>query len=397
MRSEQEEAKVEPNSEPSGEMKMDTERLAMTLLRTLFYLCCGTSGLFVFNCVLSMQEYFESMYGKAIFTTIIFSLNLGGVAGFLLYPYLRTKAENRLLVIVCPVLMFVSSALSLVFGELLDVSTTKSLLCGLCTALIGFGGSMNQCASTCLVLRETHKEMATYNGGLAVAGILTSAVAMVEMWLLADNDIGERAAWYLIFQAIVTGFIIWISIKYWENIKETKSSEELTVSPKITTTFLMIHPFLSGIFYIFMVSMSVHPAMTLAIGLNWDHPVAPQITLLNYNIGNLLGNALYHTYPANLDSTVLTAALLQTIYIIAGVFGVNYPLQIMGWQALYTTVLVYLLSLLTGYLCSALLHRASLRIPASHHDNSSFLLVFALMSGLLYGSFANLLAVQESP
>ena len=393
-----------------------------SVLSLVFFCTGGLSSLFVFNCFISMEPYWKERYGPSTLRYILFAMNIGGIAGFLTYRpasrFLRLKWQAILL----PPLSFFCSLGSYALGELLpEESLAKSLAINAAAFVVGLSGSFLQNCFTQMCFSFGDAEIASMNSGMGLAGVLTALIALLQAAYLPSQSTSESALYYISFQAFIVVWILGVCLRFYamqkrlaaklSAIKAEKSSElstklltdsspntSIKLAPSLGSTFKLIYPLVISLFCNFLISMSIFPTISLGLSLGWEGPTEVQVTILNYNVLDLIGKALFAVMPLYSHGANHSVVLLRFLHNVfaAYVFGgvAANQADITGdWRVSlgFTAVL----GIFGGYLNSSLLAAAARKASGPHGNNAAYLMVLAIMSGLLYGSGVNVFCISD--
>jgi len=295
----------------------DTRKLSSTLDK-VFFATGGLVCLLYFNCVLSLFEYYTEVYGNHANTRILFALNAGGFTPVPFFRKILRIIPLKTLVLLAPILMVSCTSLTVLFGQISDEQPWWTLaLCCIAIFMIGVSGTLQQLCYTNLFFRHSNVEVSLFNSGLAISGILTAIVAFLQLLVFSGHSLFKQSLWYELFQLVSTIFIITISRLYFSRntwitkntglgedhgieTRESKPQFDKEVStistvqqsrPTFWETYKLIHSLSSSLFFLFTISMSVNPPISLIIGLPIDEKLSTQVLLITYHVANLLGNS----------------------------------------------------------------------------------------------------------
>ena len=373
-----------------------------------FFLLGGVSCVLVFNCFLSMENFWTTKYGPNSMNKVIFGLNVGGITGFLSYPYISRCLAPFVLVCFAPLILLICSVWAIAIGELMvEMGNIKTLSCYLVAFLVGTIGSFLQCCLTTLSFKYGQKAISIFNGGFSLSGICTTAIAMMDLSLFTNSTVFEQAAYYEGFQMVATTLVMVVNILYFRayptdkflpnGSAETEECTSQSPPPSLTSTFKQTYPLLFTMFFNFTVTMSFCPALLFAMGAGWkNEPMAQQIILMIFNLCDFLGKLLYTKYTMASTMKNHGLALSKISFLVVGCFATGtHRIQGLAGNCWITFISSSIFGILNGYLNCSLFHVVSLRVGKQHRSNAAYLCVVSLMLGFLYGSLCNLLGVID--
>ena len=392
-------------------------------LSLVFFCTGGLSSLFVFNCFISMEPYWKERYGPSTLRYILFAMNIGGIFGFLTYRPASRFLPLKLQAYLLPPISFFCSLGSYALGELFrEQSMGKSISINLAAFVVGLAGSFLQNCFTQMCFSFGDAEIASMNSGMGLAGVLTALIALLQAAYFPSKSTSESALYYISFQAVIVVWIFGVCLKFYSvqrsqlakltAFKPEKTSQlstklltnnsptaSLSQAPSLWATFKLIYPLVITLFCNFVVSMTIFPSVSLGFSLGWEGATEVQVTILNYNLLDLIGKALFAVLPLYSHGANHSLALLRFLHnaFAAYVFGglASNQADIIGnWKV--SLVFTAVLGIFGGYLNSSLLAIASRKAGDLHGNNAAYLMVLAIMSGLLYGSGVNVFCISES-
>lgn len=399
---------------------------AKPMIHWVFFWTAGISTLFVWNCFLSLSDYLGSRYRDDAISYYPFCFSLGGFLSFLILDKIKQYFTLSQLIITIPCLEVIISIAVFMAGEFEEEKNSEKFavllfLCFVC----GFLNNIMQTGLIQYSFQFTYKEVSYFSAGTAVAGVLTSIIALINALALDNDAYYKKGLIYLIFQVISLSVIVYIFTQYFawktkqdslaqktidtssENVKPVSiaiaKEDEVELetpandaSPDLLSTFSYIHPCWTNMFLIYAISLSIHPVFNFAFGLQWDSPASVQVILLLFNIGDFVGKTVYGSYPMTNGFKAFFSSITRIVFSIITIvsFMPNGTTAFTN-KAWLTTLFVLALSLSNGYLTSALFSISSERSPDKHKANSGFLMTMSLLLGLCYGSLCVLIGTKS--
>jgi Nucleoside transporter len=398
-------------------------------LRYLFFGTSAFAALYVFNCLLSLVDYWNDRYPKGTFDLSLLIGNIGGLVGLLSARQLsKTFTPGKLIMWGSPA-TFLGSALILLVGETVPVSIgwPKKALGAFGGFIVGAAGSITQTSITSYAFRFGAIEIAAMNSGIAVAGMVTVLIAMANIQFTSPS-LTTQVISYEIFQLVGVLLIFSITKAYFNSAKSDhylfsalkesdsssytdvqgsvgtfaqsnlhfKSKDEVSEAPPtIWSTFKIIYPYWLSIFVVYMITMSLVPGVVFGLGIGWDNPQSSQVILLIFNTVDLMGRYMFGIWVIESKSANLWMSLARILMVIfsAMVLMPSGMVEYMNnWSI--TLTITAITGLTTGYLNCSLFHLASEHTKGRHSVNSAFLMILGIMLGLAYGSLINVVGMN---
>lgn len=385
------------------------------LIHYIFFWTAGVGTLFVWNCVLSLTDYFANRYNPQASKYYPFFYNLGGFSAFLAFSQIVKRISFKHIIMGVPIILVVIFIAIYVVGEYYETVNTGKF--SIFLALVTIGGFFNCILQTSLIgfsFAFTFIEISYFNTGTALVGIITNLIALVNTLIFdADQTPGKesekyakKGLVYLIFQIIALIIILgifWIYCKTCHDllpklernaVVQTENAKPSEPQPSLLSTMMLIIGFFTNMILIYTITLSIYPSFNFALGLEWDSPAYIQIVLLIFNVGDLIGKFLYSKISVKdgpLPQLLSLARIVYTIFIVIA-FGGDGQSSLYKWwiNAIFTGTL----AISNGYLTSCLFSLSSERVPDRHKKNSGFLMTLGLLSGLTYGSLVILLGTK---
>lgn len=212
--------KTSEKTEPSGATIKSVAKQAIeakpNLLRCWFFATTGFGALFVFNCMVSIVNYWNVKYGPKGLIDSLAAKNMGGIIGYLLSRPMNKMMKVNKQLFLYPILSFMGSCGVLVAGELIPDQGDFKLGVGMfCAFVSGTASSLTECCTAGYVFRFGPKEIAYLNGGQAMAGIISTLIAMANIAIVPEDDAFLQAFTYLNFQFVTIALILIITIAYY--------------------------------------------------------------------------------------------------------------------------------------------------------------------------------------
>lgn len=390
------------------------------LIHWVFFWTAGASTLFVWNCVLSLTDYLESRFDPKASKYYPFFYNFGSFFAFLVYDLVAPRVSFKRQIMAVPVMVVAIFIVIFMLGEH-NVEPSSTKFASMLSLLVvqGFANSLMLTTLMRYTFEFTYIEISCYTGGTALVGILTTLIAMMNGFLLKQDDYYHKGLYYLIFQVACLVFILAVFSKYLttsytaevqdpSNTLQSKvliEGEELGVTvtgdhkliphPSFWSTTKIIAPFMFNMILIYTISLSIFPKLTIDMGLNWKNPVFIQVVLLIFNIGDFIGKSIYAKLPMADGPLPLILSLLRIVMSMMVVFIFGEP-SMPGMRDHWhlTSTFTMLLAISNGYLTSAFFSLGSERAPENHKQNAGFLMTFCLLLGLIYGSLCMILGTD---
>ena len=368
----------------------------------VFFWFLGIASLFVWNCMLTLTDYYSKRIHPNVENYDGFFFNVGGFIAFLLMDSIGKYISFKTLLMSVPcfqVAVFVGIYILCEFMGGEQSSPLKQTIFFILITFAGFSNCNMQTNAIRYAFKFTHVEVSVYNAGSGVAGMLTSTIALALAYFEDQSKVSRNGLVYLVFLAISLVFIMIVFMRYFAAGLEGKddsppisadSDKQKDVGPRLLDTYKQMNPFLCNMILVYSITLGVYPAFNFSMGLGWDHPAAAQYILLTYNVGDFLGKIIYAKFPLKDNWLPHCISLARVIFIgyILYVFGreaspsylLNDPYITIGFTAV--------LSLTNGYITSSLFSLSSSRVSSKHQSNSGFLMTASLYLGLAYGGMA---------
>lgn len=217
----QSEGKITTSESGSKQIAKQAEEPKPNLLRCWFFATTGFGTLFVFCCLVSIVNYWNVKYGPKGLVDSLAAKNMGGIIGYLLSRPMNKVMKISKQLFVYPILSFMGSCGVLVAGELITEQGNLKLAAGMfCAFVAGTASSLTECCTAGYVFRFGPKEIAYLNGGQAMAGIISTLIAMANIAVVPEDDAFLQAFTYLCFQFVTIAFILIITIAYYRQNPE---------------------------------------------------------------------------------------------------------------------------------------------------------------------------------
>ena len=397
------------------------------LIHWIFFWVSGIGCLLVWNSVLSLTYYLEQRYDPEAEKYYPFTFIFGGFCCFFVYSYIDKWLGFKRIITTIPMVQAFLFLVLFLIGELvqtheqgIEKNFKLWILMGM-TCIIGFNNNIMQTALIGNTFKFSHVEISYYNSGNAISGVLTTLIAFVCAMTLDQQDLFINGLLYVIFVAVSLTIVLlvhsrYIAVCYQEDPSSKpksnrpsaqrdgnaqrnseEKSKQVSLKPSVTpqqqvskwTTFKLIYNLMGQMMFIYVVTLSLFPALSLKLGIGWDSPAAIQIVLLVYNFGDFLGKYFYSFVVVKkpwITELLISARVVFSIYIILVLGDLNILDDLKGkWYA--SVPFFILLAISNGYLTSALFSHSSEAVPDNQKGNSGFLMTLSLLFGLCYGSF----------
>ena len=417
-------------------------------LRILFFGTIGFGTLYVFNCLVSIVNYWNVRYGPRGLVDALAAKNFGGIIGYLISrPISGLFAKNKQLFIY-PSLTVLGSTAILIAGEFIEERDSMIKLgVGLVSAfVVGAASSLIQCCITEYVFKFGTAEIAFLNGGRAFSGVVTTLIAMANIALIPQEEVFRQALAYQIFQFVTLIFIGFITLKYYRKypedeylfgkpkrkvkklgqasskLSEDSMTNQITIvdtsrqltepiilqqgtdqgavsvpDPSLWSTFKIIYPYFFNMFLVFVITMNLVPAISFAMGTGWDSLQSDQLIYLIFNIADLIGKMIFSYFIIESPFWNNFISLTRFGLVIMACYAIGPP-QVKELQndMLVNLSFTFMVGFTGGYLNSSVFHVASSETKNEHQSNSAFLMIFAILAGLSYGAFVNTFGLNVS-
>lgn len=424
-----------------------TPRTPSKFLRLLFFATYGFATLYVFNCLVSMVNYWNVKFGPKGLVNALAAKNFGGIIGYLVFRPISGMFPISKQLYIYPAVTVLGSTIILVVGETMPIGSDLKLGIAMISAfMVGSASSGIQCCITEYMFRFGAPEIAFMNGGRAFSGVVTTLIAMVNIVFIPAHEVFTQALAYQIFQVVALLIIISITMRYYylsstdkhlftvpklarkarlaakaeakaaakrerEKLQEQAgginqplveiAQSAVSVSdlpdPSLWSTFKEIYPYFFNMFLVFTITMNIVPAISFAMGTGWESLLSDQLIYLIFNIADLVGKMIFSYCILENPFWNNLLSLLRFGFVVLACYAIgpdNIPmLRNNMWVNLSFTFGV---GLTGGYLNSSLFHTAAQRTSSRHKPNMAFLLIFAILAGLSYGAFVNTFALEIS-
>lgn len=391
------------------------------LIHTVFFWTAGISTLFVFNCVLSLLDWFANRFDPRVYFQLTFYFNAGSFVAFLFYDLIMKFLSFKRAIILIPIALVIDSIIIYFMGEHMEKTPSKYHLLLPHIVFCGFANSILQTSLIKYCFEFTYVEITAYNSGTALVGVLANIIALANVFILpGDEHLGTQATIYLIFQIVTLMAIVLIFIKYLSVClaqKQRKEAESiasmdkqlidtitidgsspsavsdrlLTPTPSLLSTLKIIAPYFFNMILVYTITLGVFPGFCFSLGLGWTNEntkaASNVIILLVFNIGDFIGKLMYGKVPLkdNIVPHLISLARIGFVVFIVFVLVGDGQSAFID-KAWITLAYVLLNSISNGYITSALFSLSSERVPNEHKGNSGFLMTMGLLFGLTYGS-----------
>lgn len=417
-------------------------------LRIMFFGTIGFGTLYVFNCLVSIVNYWEVRYGPRGLVDALAAKNFGGIIGYLISRPISGLFSKDKQLFIYPGLTFLGSTAILVAGELVERDSYYKMGIGMVAAFtVGTASSLIQCCITEYVFKFGTAEIAFLNGGRAFSGVVTTLIAMANIALIPHDDVFKQALAYQIFQLVALIFIAYITLRYYKKFPEddylfvkpkrrlrrkandassndTESNytnqisladssrpateqfllpakeESVTptvVNPSLWSTFKIIYPYFFNMFLVFVITMNLVPAISFEMGTSWDSLQSDQLIYLVFNIADLVGKMIFSYYIIESPFWNNFISLSRFGFVVMACYAIGPPhVKELNNDMLVNLTFTFMVGFTGGYLNSSVFHVASLETKNEHQSNSAFLIIFAILAGLSYGAFVNTFGLNVS-
>lgn len=397
---------------------MANETVEISTIHYLYFWMSGLSSLFVWNCMLSLSDYFEDRFSPEATRIYPFFFNVGGFMSFFLYDRIRAHIEFKRVSIVFPIFLVSVFILIYLIGEY--GGPRSGFKFNILLALIFLSGFINnifQVSKIQYSFKFTYLEITYFNTGTGLAGIIANLIALTNASLLEQTAFATKGLVYLVFQVLIIGTILFIFGKYFatnppeisdqeavdastevDSVKGSiAAAEEPLANPSIADTFGRILPCYCNMTLTFAISLGLHPAINFALGLGMQNiSMQIQIILLIFNLGDSIGKYSYGVFPLKDGWTPYIISMSRFMFVVIAIWIFmpegEYPT--MSGKPLLSVPFNFLLALSNGFMTSALFSLSSERVPNSHKKNSGFLMTQGLLLGVSYGALCVLLGTQ---
>jgi Nucleoside transporter len=409
-------------------------------LRILFFGTIGFGTLYVFNCLVSIVNFWTVKYGPRGLVDALAAKNFGGIIGYLISRPISGLFSKDKQLFIYPAITFLGSTTIFVVGELMEGQPELKMLIGLVSAfVVGAASSLIQCCITEYVFKFGTTEIAFLNGGRAFSGVVTTLIAMANIAIIPEDNVFAQALAYQIFQLVALIFIGIITLRYYKKYpndaylfgtpkSRLKSSSKSGISkpaesslsqnslsdtsrqmsepllipsnleqngpevpqPSLWSTFKIVYPYFFNMFLVFVITMNLVPAISFAMGTGWNSLQSDQLIYLVFNLADLVGKMIFSYYI--IESPLLNnlISLSRFGFVVIACYSIG-PAQIQDLQnnMLVNLSFTFMVGFTGGYLNSSVFHVASSETKNEHQSNSAFLMIFAILGGLSYGAFVN--------
>lgn len=393
----------------------------------LFFWTAGVSTLFMWNSALSLTGYFNNRIESAIDFQYPFYFSFGSFVAFLLYKFFFKLMSFKVFMLALPC---VTSGLFFSVFLIAEYLTKGSLKKYLFLAMITVAGFFNSLLQTRLmgyIFSFTFKEISAFNSGTALAGILTTLVSIANQ-LFFDSfspDLTEeernkaffiQGVLYMVFNGLVLFFVMfvftrWIRTKMDVEIKDDSATvsngsiedrtilkEEKEQAPGLFEVLLKIPDFFLHMIWIYAVSLSLFPTLTINMGLSEKGlNVGPPLVVLIFNVGDMVGKYIYSHLELKSKPGLFTINLCRIALVGFGayVFRGSTPDPTLVNKAYITVPLLLILSISNGYLTSGLFSVSAAQVAPAELDANGFWMTLGLLFGITYGTLTTLVGVNS--
>ena len=152
------------------------------LLWRVFFYAAGLSSLFVWNSIMSLNEYWESKFGASVSRFYAFTFMGGAFLNIFCFNIMNRMISFRLAILLCPILVTIGFYVELIVGEFIDYDKNPTLKLSIFLAMIftqGFINNFIQLSCGRYVFNFSGQDITNYNSGTALAGFLCGSISLI--------------------------------------------------------------------------------------------------------------------------------------------------------------------------------------------------------------------------